>query len=181
MCPLRPARQTCRSTQSAGERTFDRLVDVEKRCSTCGEVKPLDDFHRNRSKPDGRQAACKPCNIERNKRWYREHPEARATRMDGYATARRVKAATWLYRYLLEHPCVDCGESDPVVLEFDHLRDKVRAISTMLGSSRQRIEAEIAKCEVVCANCHRRRSARRGGWFRFLQATIDRAEHDPTI
>jgi len=152
-----------------------------KRCCTCHEVKPLEEFHRNRSRSDGRQAMCKPCNIERNKRWYREHPEARPARMDGYARARRTAAATWLYEYLLEHPCVDCGESDPVVLEFDHLRDKVRAISAMLTSSRRTIEAEIAKCEVVCANCHRRRTAARGGWFRFLQSTIDRAELDRTI
>ena len=70
--------------------------------------------------------------------------------------------------YLRDHPCVDCGEDDIVVLEFDHLRDKVSAIATMISSREPwwRIEAEIAKCEVCCANCHRRRTARRAGSYR---------------
>lgn len=70
--------------------------------------------------------------------------------------------------YLREHPCVDCGEADPVVLDFDHLPgfekrfEIARAVnaSTRSWSS---ILTEIAKCEVVCANCHRRRTAMRGG------------------
>lgn len=75
--------------------------------------------------------------------------------------------------YLRAHPCVDCGEADLVVLEFDHLpgKDKrfdvARAVS---GSTRawKTIRAEIDKCEVVCANCHRRRTARRAGHRRHL-------------
>jgi hypothetical protein len=65
---------------------------------------------------------------------------------------------------LATHPCVDCGESDPVVLEFDH-RDpaaKSFSIGDALGKTWQweKIAAEIAKCDVRCANCHRRRTAR---------------------
>ena len=69
--------------------------------------------------------------------------------------------------YLRENPCADCGETDPVVLEFDHLRDKRFSISEGLqGRNWQSVLDEIAKCEVVCANCHRRRTARRGGFAR---------------
>lgn len=76
-------------------------------------------------------------------------------------------------RYLLEHfrthPCTDCGESDPVVLEFDHLRDKLFDVSAALTQRAwPSILAEIAKCEVVCSNCHRRRTARRVGTLRLL-------------
>jgi hypothetical protein len=60
----------------------------------------------------------------------------------------------------VDHPCIECGEDDPVVLEFDHLGGKLfdvgRAISDRSWDS---ILEEIAKCEVVCANCHRRRTA----------------------
>lgn len=71
--------------------------------------------------------------------------------------------------YLLAHPCTDCGEPDPVVLDFDHLPgfEKRFAISRAVGASTRSwksILAEIAKCEVVCANCHRRRTAARGGF-----------------
>ena len=65
--------------------------------------------------------------------------------------------------YLLRHPCIDCGEVDLIVLEFDH-RDpstKRMAVSSLLRySSWTLIEAEIAKCDVRCANCHRRKTAR---------------------
>ena len=63
--------------------------------------------------------------------------------------------------YLSDHPCIDCGEKDPVVLDFDH-RDPVekhRGISQIIGWALgiKVLIAEIAKCDVRCANCHRRR------------------------
>lgn len=72
--------------------------------------------------------------------------------------ARVLRHKQWLWDYLLEHPCVNCGESDPVVLEFDHLRDKKFAISkaVCVGTSIPVLLSEIAKCQVLCANCHRR-------------------------
>jgi hypothetical protein len=67
--------------------------------------------------------------------------------------------------YLREHPCVDCGEVDPVVLEFDHLGDKRDAVGALAseGHGERVLLAEIAKCEVVCVNCHRRRTVARRG------------------
>lgn len=62
--------------------------------------------------------------------------------------------------YLAIHPCVDCGESDTIVLEFDHVRgEKIDSICKMSADSRSidSIKKEIEKCEVRCANCHRRR------------------------
>jgi hypothetical protein len=61
---------------------------------------------------------------------------------------------------------VDCGEDDIVVLEFDHLRDKRHNVSAMTTELWHHIEAEIAKCEVVCANCHKRRTDWRHGHYR---------------
>ena len=62
--------------------------------------------------------------------------------------------------------CVDCGERNPIVLDFDHLKDKKYNISRMIhdGHSWASIKKEIKKCEVVCANCHRIRTH-----FRFTQ------------
>jgi hypothetical protein len=72
-----------------------------------------------------------------------------------------------LLAYFKAHPCRDCGETDPVVLEFDHLRDKRFNIGGRLAYYNwDRILEEIAKCDVVCANCHRRRTARRQGSIR---------------
>jgi hypothetical protein len=61
--------------------------------------------------------------------------------------------------YKVTHPCVDCGESDPIVLDFDHVRGK-KAFDVSFGAHRayswEHILKEIAKCEIRCANCHRR-------------------------
>ena len=70
-----------------------------------------------------------------------------------------VSGATF---YLRDHPCIDCGQSDPSVLDFDHVRGiKSAAISSMVRDVRSMdvIWSEVAKCEIRCANCHRRRTA----------------------
>lgn len=63
---------------------------------------------------------------------------------------------------------MDCGESDPVVLEFDHVGEKTSAIARLVGEGVKLdvVNEEISRCEVVCVNCHRRRTARRGRWRR---------------
>lgn len=75
---------------------------------------------------------------------------------------RRDLAAQKVFEYLQAHPCVDCGEHDPVVLEFDHVRgEKKQDIAMMInnGASWERLLTEIEKCDVRCANDHRRRTA----------------------
>lgn len=64
-------------------------------------------------------------------------------------------------------PCLDCKECfHPVCMDFDH-RDpsaKVRDISRMMGSPWEKVLSEVAKCDLICANCHRiRTKCRRQG------------------
>ncbi len=82
--------------------------------------------------------------------------------------AERVRA------YLLEHPCVDCGETEPLLLDFDHERDKVEDVATMvvMGLPWREIETEIAKCNVRCANCHRRKTAHDRGYYRAVMSRV---------
>lgn len=78
----------------------------------------------------------------------------------------KAKGKAWVLAYLLEHPCVDCGETDPKVLEFDHIDPaaKLNNVSRLVsnGHGITAIEREVAKCEVRCCNCHRRRSLDEG-------------------
>ena len=69
----------------------------------------------------------------------------------------------WIREYKATHPCIDCGESDPIVLEFDHLPQyhKARRVGSIAHLSLATIQAEIDKCEMVCANCHSRREYQR--------------------
>src|SRR5262249_10558994 len=79
----------------------------------------------------------------------------------------REERTKLLFEYFEEHPCTDCGERDPVILEFDHLRDKSFAIGSKLTHMAwAKILAEIEKCEVVCVSCHRRRTESRRGSMR---------------
>lgn len=71
--------------------------------------------------------------------------------------------------YFKTHPCVDCGESDPVVLQFDHTNPLVKraSVSRLIDSSYwENVLKEIDKCVVRCANCHTRRTASQRGWWK---------------
>lgn len=86
---------------------------------------------------------------------------------DANAPDIRESNRRYIFEYLLEHPCVDCGESNPLVLEFDHVRGKKRfSISSVMNSTYriETIQKEIDKCEVRCANCHRRKTAQEWDW-----------------
>lgn len=144
-----------------------------KECLVCLESKPLKDFNKNKSKPDGLQGYCRICDNERAKTYYQANRTRMIRQIHEAASLRSKHVKTWLCQYLVEHPCVDCNERDIIVLEFDHLSDKSLNISEMLRGyfSVAKIEAEIAKCEVVCANCHKRRTDKRAHNYRskFLQ------------
>jgi hypothetical protein len=132
-----------------------------RRCGRCNNELPLSAFNRH---PHGHQWWCRECFRE----YFRERG-AKHRRQSGEARRRRRLAARqFVKEHLATHPCVDCGESDVAVLEFDHLREKLRELSQLVGSgaSLAVIKTEIAKCEVVCCNCHRRRTAVRGKWRR---------------
>lgn len=77
----------------------------------------------------------------------------------------RNKVQEYLHDFLLANPCVDCSETDPVVLEFDHHGEKLFSMGNIsrLGIPLFRVIAEIAKCHVRCANCHRRKTYREYG------------------
>jgi hypothetical protein len=95
-----------------------------------------------------------------------------------HVAERRSEVRKNIVEYLREHPCVDCGETDIVVLEFDHIAEKVANISAYAGGGRSwaRVKAEIDKCEVRCANCHRRRTALIGGFYRVRATGLARID-----
>lgn len=138
-----------------------------RRCGRCGQQKPVSDFAWRRKARGQRDNYCRPCRAQ----YKQEHYTANCERPVANALRRKqvlvVERAAYLIQLFSENPCVDCGETDPLVLEFDHLGGKEFNISRGLrNTSWQRLIDEIAKCEVVCANCHRRRTALRGGFAR---------------
>lgn len=142
-----------------------------RHCPQCDRMYPQNHFVQ-------RSSRCRPCRAEYRRNHYQRN-------IDYYkAKARRRRKSVidinrqWLLEYLLQHPCVDCGESDPIVLEFDH-RDastKVAAVSTLArgGYSLAAVQREVDACDVRCANCHRRRTHDQRGWW-------GRARHDSNV
>lgn len=132
-------------------------------CRRCGEFKSADHFNRRARDSRYLHSWCKRCfsayRVERHRRLH-DREMKRIRRNQKRYVERNLEL---LREYLATHPCVDCGETDPVVLDFDHLRDKLRDVSVLVhnGHPWERILAEIAKCEVRCANDHRRATARR--------------------
>lgn len=119
------------------------------------------------------------------RRWYKQHKDRHIKGCSKNKVRYRKIAREAVAQYLESHPCVDCGESDIVVLEFDHVYGEKRSdIGTMMSSglSVKSIMDEIAKCDVVCANDHRRRTARRANHFRHTRpgSSIGRAADSKT-
>jgi hypothetical protein len=140
-----------------------------RRCGRCGELKAIDEFAWRRKRKRQRDNMCAPCRSAYGREHYlanrRKYIEAEARRKRARAESR----TRWLIEFFRENPCADCGEADPLVLEFDHLGDKRFEINKQFASRNwQEILDEIAKCDVVCANCHRRRTAKRGGTLRAM-------------
>jgi hypothetical protein len=140
------------------------FVFIERRlCGSRGRDLPASAFNRAGA---GLQHWCRECFRDYFRRRGAKHVEqARASKARRAGLVRGRMA-----EYLGEHPCVDCGEADPRVLDFDHVGEKRELVSSLLarGARWERIETEVAQCEVRCANCHRRVTAQRAGWSRLV-------------
>lgn len=138
-----------------------------KICLGCKVEKEEECFHRNSKR--GTQAHCKECRKAIDKAYWQKRsqdPQKMAEKKE-YNAQRMTERQRVMFEYLVQHPCVDCGETDPVVLTFDHLNDKKFCIAEGFkrGFPLERVFEEIAKCEVRCANCHMRKTARDFGWY----------------
>jgi hypothetical protein len=138
-----------------------------KYCIRCKTELDIFQFNKNPTRRDGHDNLCRTHRREYQQEWYKKNREQHVRRVQTNNIAVRARNTALLLEYLLKHPCSDCGESDPLVLEFDHVRgSKTKDISCMVQESWswKTIEAEIAKCDVRCANCHRRKTAYEQNW-----------------
>lgn len=140
-----------------------------KKCSGCNELKQSTEFaHRNKL-AGTLQTRCRACVNSYMHSYYRRNKRRYSARRDANRTVYRHRNQAIVLAYLAAHPCEDCGEDDVRVLEFDHVRDrKCTTVSDLIrnGKSVRLLAAEIAKCMVRCANCHRRKTARDFDWYK---------------
>jgi hypothetical protein len=130
-----------------------------------------------KDKKSGRlHAHCKACYGEHRKTYAVEHYFKYGDQYRERAKVRRAMVRRGLQdqlvAYMKDKMCIDCDESDIRVLEFDHLDPTTKkfGISKAMtdGKKWEEILIEISKCQILCANCHKKRTAAQFGWFKAI-------------
>jgi len=132
-----------------------------KICTKCGVPKDENEFGWER--PGRRHARCNPCRVEDRMDYYERNKEKELQYKWDRQVAKREESREFVFTYLRQNPCEHCGESDPLVLTFHHVRGiKKNNVSQMVnqGYSIKAIQEEIAKCIILCGNCHMREEKR---------------------
>lgn len=126
-----------------------------KKCSRCQQVLPVGSFGPRAAAKDGLQSLCKPCNCEQAKSYY--HNNNLAQVYGERAKTRRAQIRRALVVVKEAAGCCLCGETTSVCLDFHHKdRNEKEAMVSEAGRAIKDIVAEAEKCEVLCANCHRK-------------------------
>ena len=134
----------------------------KKQCSVCNKVKVITNFSWKLKKKGLRQHHCKACQRHYNADHYQSN---KADYVDK-VMVRSENNKKFIFCLKDNKPCQDCNQKfRHYVLDFDHRdpKTKVAGIAQMYTWSKEAILAEIDKCDLVCANCHRERTFRRVG------------------
>jgi len=143
-----------------------------KVCTGCQRELPVEEFHWRSKKLGKRISRCRECASEWSKAHYRRNTESYAKKAQSWNDRTREEVRIRLLNYLRSHPCVDCGETDPLVLTFDHVRGEKRSNVSVLVAGKapwSTVLTEIQKCDVRCANCHMRRTSRQLGYWKLCR------------
>jgi len=138
-------------------------------CCMCREDKPEAAFAFRNIATGQLQSHCRECHAAYRRQHYLDNTPTYIENERVRVRAHRERNRELLRQYLLGHPCVDCGEADPVVLDFDHRDPSLKRIDVPQLAAHQTwasVLQEIEKCDVRCASCHRRRTAEQFGWRR---------------
>lgn len=142
---------------------------MKKVCTKCKKEKEKEEFNKNKTRKDGLQTMCKICSQEKSRIYYQNNAEVQKVIIKSQHKRRKQECRDNINEYLKKHPCIDCGNDNLVVLEFDHKNrdEKYKSVSQMMASgySWVKVKKEIDKCEVRCANCHRIRTAEQLGYI----------------
>lgn len=134
-----------------------------KRCTGCGADLPAEAFAWRDRSAGRRYARCRPCQNAYKREWYRRNEATVRERVRKGRQERLLRNAR-IADTAKAVPCADCGRRyGPEEMDFDHVRGDKRF---NISDGRRHVAEgvlrdEIAKCEVVCAVCHRLRTTQR--------------------
>jgi hypothetical protein len=147
-----------------------------KICRICKLEKDESEFWKNIVKTDGLQTQCKDCQRLYHQDYYQKNKIEVKKRTGKRRDDNKHMLKKIVVDFLLEHPCVDCGEKDIVLLDFDHVSgSKTSDVSSMIRDNvpTQRMLNEMTKCVIRCVSCHRRKTAKDFGWYRLNPTNND--------
>jgi hypothetical protein len=148
---------------------------MKKTCPRCKRELKEDDFNW-KIKNVRRAYYCRDCSRQYVKDHYKNNKRYYLSKAKKRNILARKAVFEYIGSYLSQHACVDCGEDDILVLEFDHRdrNEKTSEISKMIRQriSMKRVAEEISKCDVRCANCHRRKSQKESGSWKLKYAPV---------
>jgi hypothetical protein len=138
------------------------------KCSACGADKSTAEFSLSDEVRRSLNFYCRKCQAAYRHAHYLANKPDYIQRAIAQLNAHRTENRREVLHYLASHPCVDCGMSNAVMLEFDHRdpRVKLTNVGNMMRKRWPRVLAEIEKCDVRCVNCHRRKTARQFAWLK---------------
>lgn len=124
-----------------------------KACRGCQQEKSNEDYYWLGPKKNCFSTRCKQCDAKYKKASYQKHREKRIAQ-----SANRKKLFLLEFRKFKEKPCIDCSiQYHPAAMHWHHKPGlpKVNNVGTLVNQGkREAALAEIAKCELLCANCH---------------------------
>ena len=139
-----------------------------KRCSKCGLSKRLEDYYKRKSglRVGEYYEKCKDCYKIRGRKYYHYNRE-RQLELAKKRKRKYIEERKEFLRKIKNKPCFDCGKKYPTwIMDFDHRNGQEKIASISFLTFRKlvnfdKIKEEIAKCDLVCANCHRDRTYKR--------------------
>jgi hypothetical protein len=145
-------------------------IRLNFKCRKCERVFPKSEL--SPSKVLNCDYRCKRCCTKRMLEYFKEHPQnwrkykdtpKQKAAVKRVRCRRRIKIRTIINK-LKQRPCTDCqGWFEPCQMQFDHLDGSLKKFDLSSSGARSLVQvlAEVAKCEVVCANCHALRTTKR--------------------
>jgi hypothetical protein len=138
-----------------------------KWCYDCKRFKPVEAFAFANKARGTRQGRCRNCHPRYRRAHYIQNRDVYIRQEVARIRRYRDQNRPLISEYLRVRPCVDCAESDIIVLDFDHRDPSAKSHNVILLAMHKpwnRVLLEIAKCDVRCANCHRKRTAHQFRW-----------------
>lgn len=150
------------------------IVNIMRRCTVCYQTKTKEEYYFRDKTAGTLHSQCRDCyKARRNESWeehYKKYGDKYRMRAIKRNKILRENLRRKMLAYLKNKSCVKCGIDDIRVLEFDHIYPETKTLDIARAITNtvkwEAILKEIHKCQILCANCHKIKTAKQNNWYR---------------